>query len=145
MATDTSARLMTTEELLALPENGMDRELVAGELRERPMTMRNRHHSEVEASIAMVLGVCLRTRPQPRGKVVSGEAGFRLARDPDTSVGIDVAYVSAEVTSRSPDTPFFEGAPVLAVEVLSPSDRTEDIDEKVNLYLNLGVAVVWVV
>ena len=43
----TASSLMTTEELLALPEDGTDRWLIAGELRERPMTKRNRFHSRV--------------------------------------------------------------------------------------------------
>ena len=33
---------MTIEEMLALPDNGYDRELIRGELREEPMTRRNR-------------------------------------------------------------------------------------------------------
>jgi len=77
--------------------------------------------------------------------IVSGEAGFRLRRDPDSTVGIDVAYVSAEVAARELDAAYFEGPPVLAVEILSPSDKQEEIDEKVELYLETGVAIVWVV
>ena len=60
-------------------------------------------------------------------------------------MGIDVAFVSAEVAANEPDAPYFEGAPVLAVEILSPSDKQEEIDEKVELYLETGVAIVWVV
>ena len=36
----TVSSLMTTEELLALPDDGIDRWLIAGELRERPMTLK---------------------------------------------------------------------------------------------------------
>src|SRR5262249_21298831 len=88
----------------------------------------------------------LRSRPELGGQVVGGETGFRLSRDPDTSVGIDVAYVPAEIVTRTPDSSrFFMGPPILAVEILSPSDVQEDIDEKVALYLNLGVAIVGVI
>ena len=38
-----------------------------------------------------------------------------------------------------------EGIPVLAVEMISPSDTQEDINEKTELYLTCGVAVVWIV
>jgi len=141
----TAPATMTTEELLALPDHGTDRELIRGELRDKPMTMRNRHHSGIEPLVAYHLIHWLTGRPEPRGRVVSGEAGFRLRRNPDTSVGIDVAYVSAEVIAATPATSaFFEGPPVLAVEILSPSDTQEDIDDKVALYLELGVAIVWV-
>jgi Uma2 family endonuclease len=135
---------MTLEVMLAMPDNGMDRELIRGELREKPSMLRNRRQGCAEARIATALGTWLEDQTTPRGEVVSGDAGFRLQRNPDTGVGIDVAYVSAEVAAKSPDAAFFEGAPILAVEILSPSDTQQDIDEKVSLYLELGVAIVWV-
>src|SRR5690349_20342695 len=90
---------LTTEDLLALPENGTDRELIRGELREKPVTRRNRRHSRTMVRIGYLLERWLQRQPEPRGEVVCGEAGFRLLRNPDTTVGIDVAYVSAEVAS----------------------------------------------
>ena len=145
MSTVISTPPMTTEEMLALPEDGVDRELIRGQLREKPMTAHDRWHSRAESRIGTELETWRWARPEPRGEVVSGEAGFRLSRDPDSTVGIDVAYVSAEVAAREPDAAYFEGPPVLAVEILSPSDTLEDIDEKVELYLEMGVAIVWVV
>ena len=65
--------------------------------------------------------------------MVSGEAGFVLRQNPPSGVGIDIAYVSAEVAARQPDAAYFDGPPVLAVEILSPSDTQESIDEKVTL------------
>lgn len=135
---------LTVEEFLALPETGTDRELISGQLRERPMTVRNRHHSRIVTRISRLLDVWLDDQPDPRGQIVSGEAGFRLA--PDSLVGIDVAYVSAEVVAQTPaSASVFLGPPVLAVEVLSPSDKQEEITEKIDLYLKTGVALVWVV
>ncbi len=138
-------RTMTTEELESLPEDGIDRELIRGQLREKPMTRRDRWHSSAEVRISHILQSWLASQPKPLGLVVAGEAGFRLRRNPDSTVGIDVAIVSAEVAANEPDAPYFEGAPVLAVEILSPSDKQEEIDEKVELYLETGVAIVWVV
>jgi Uma2 family endonuclease len=140
-----SASPVTMEALFSMPENGMDRELIRGELREKPMTMRNRRHSNVKAKITTALQVWLQGLNEPRGEIVSGEAGFRLKRNPDTGVGIDVAYVGADVCATNPDAAFFEGVPILAVEILSPSGTQQQIDEKVTLYLEFGVAIVWVV
>ncbi|HEX8201387.1 MAG TPA: Uma2 family endonuclease [Isosphaeraceae bacterium] len=138
--------VMTLEQMHALPDDGTQRELIRGQLRERPMTKRNRWHSRVETRIAKMLDNWLDTQPEPRGQIVSGEAGFRLSVNPDSGVGIDVAYVSAEVAAATPEkAAYFEGPPVLAVEILSPSDRQEEIDEKVALYLETGVLLVWVV
>ena len=107
--------------------------------------MRDHHHSRTETRIARFLDSWLDTQPLPRGQIVSGEAGFRLSRQPETLVGIDVAYVSAEVVKSTPaKTPFFEGPPILAVEILSPSDAHEDVVTKVSVYLESGT-VVWVV
>ncbi len=139
-----AAPLMSTEELLALPENGTDRWLIRGQLRERPMTVRNRWHSRATARVAKFLDNWLDQQPEPRGSVLSGEVGCRLQRDPDTTVGVDVAYVSAEVASRQGDeTSLIDGVPILAVEILSPSDTQEDLHEKVNAYLQAGVQIVW--
>lgn len=138
--------LMTTEEMLALPENGNDRDLVRGELREKPMTRRNQWHSSVESRIVHLLSRWLESLPPAGSRVASGEAGFRLSRNPDTTVGVDVAYVPAEVVAKTPkSSAFFEGAPVLAVEILSPSDKQEEIAEKVELYKETGVALIWIV
>src|SRR5438128_12667626 len=90
--------LMTTEEFLALPDDEeVERELICGQLREEPMTRRNPRHSGTEANLVYLLKSWLKPRPMPKGRLFSGEAGFRLKRDPDTTVGIDVAYISAEL------------------------------------------------
>ena len=76
--------------------------------------------------------------------VVSGEAGFRLGRNPDFTVGIDVAYLSPELTAATPEKTFLiDGPPVLAVEILSPSDRVDDVAEKMEGYLQAGVKLAW--
>ena len=110
------------------------------------MTRRNRRHSKTEAVIGRLLGDWLRNQPEPRGEILSGEAGFRIRQNPDTTVGIDVAYISAQLAQSTPDDAFvIDGAPVLAVEILSPSDKQEDILEKVRDYLDAGVPLVWIV
>jgi Uma2 family endonuclease len=137
---------MTTEELLALPDDGMERWLIAGALRERPMTVRNRFHSRALICVGTELELCLRQQPAPRGQVLGGEAGVRLSRDPDTTVGIDLVYVSAEVVVRQTDeTMLIDGVPTLAVEILLPDDTIEEIHEKITVYLSAGVPFVWVV
>ena len=144
MSTASHPQLLTLEELDALP-GGQDRDLIRGQIRERVMTRRNRLYCRIESQLVMFLGIWLKSQPAPRGQIVSGEAGFRLRRDPDTGVGIDVAYISAELAAHEPSSPYFEGPPILAVEILSPSDKQEEIDEKIELYLACGVQVVWIV
>jgi Uma2 family endonuclease len=133
----------SADDLIAMPDDDVRREIIRGELREAPMTRRNKIHGRVEATIAKLLGNWCDQTPEPRGEVVSGEAGFRIRRDPETFVGIDVAYVSPElIAADDPTRPYYDGPPVLAVEVLSPSDTHGAIVEKVRAYLDAGV-VVW--
>ncbi len=147
MSTSTVAEVeMTTEDLLALPANGVDRWLIQGRLRERSMTIRNRWHSRIMTRVARFLDVWLDQQPAPRGSVLCGEAGVRLRRAPDTTVGIDVVYVSAEVAAaQTAATTLIEGVPVLAVEILSPNDTQVEINEKIDGYLEAGVRLVWVI
>ena len=145
MSTALISQSLTLEDVDALPTDGKDRDLIRGEFRERTTTRRNRWHSRIEGRIVQFLNNWLDTQPVPLGQIVSGEAGFRLQRNPETGVGIDIAYVSAELAAHKPSSPYFEGAPILAVEILSPSDKQEEIDEKVELYLACGVHVVWIV
>jgi Uma2 family endonuclease len=138
--------LLTTEELLALPDDGVERWLIHGQLREKPMTVRNRQHSLIMARLTTLLTVWRDGQPEPRGQVLCGEAGCRLRRNPDSTVGIDVVYVSADVAAReSGETSLIDGPPVLAVEILSPKDTQEELHEKVKDYLSAGVRAVWVV
>ena len=145
MSTAELTRPMTAEDLMDCPDDGIERDLIRGELRERPITRRDPEHSGVESTIAYFLKDWLRRNPEVGGKVHSGEAGFRLRRDPDTFVGIDVAYVSPQqVVARDRSLKFYDGPPVLAVEILSPSDQHGDVSEKVRLYLEVGT-IAWVI
>ena len=138
--------LMTTEQLLALPDDGKERWLIRGELREKEMTRRNRGHSRTEGKIAYLLRRWMESQPEPRGEVLVGEAGVRLRRNPDTTVGVEVAYVSAQTADADPhEERFLDGIPVLVVEILSPSDSEEEINEKLRSYIDAGVKFAWVV
>jgi Uma2 family endonuclease len=120
--------------------------LFAASFASGPRPDATRLHARVEARIVSLLDRWLAVQREPRGEILSGEAGCILRRDPDSTVGIDVAFISVEMAARqSDDTLLIDGPPVLAVEILSPSDRQDDIDEKVAEYLNAGVALVGVV
>ena len=71
--------LMTAEEFLALPDDGVERWLIRGQLREkRPetieMTYSNSTHSWIEANIVYWLKQWQRQQAPPRGRVLCGEA-----------------------------------------------------------------------
>lgn len=82
------------------------------------------------------------------GEVLVGDVGFvlRLPADPERVRGPDVAFVSNDrlPQGRLPEG-FIEGAPDLAVEVLSPGENPLDVQQKVRDWLEGGARLVWVV
>jgi Uma2 family endonuclease len=137
--------MMTTEEFLALPEDGKRRMLIRGRLWETPMTQHNRRHSRTEGNVTYFPRHWLEQQPEPRGEVLSGEVGFRLRQEPDTTVGIDVAYISAQVAAaNSDDVKLIDAVPILAVEILPPSNLWQDVTDKIREYLEAGVLLLWV-
>jgi Uma2 family endonuclease len=73
---------------------------------------------------------------------------FRLPLERDRRRRPDVAFVSFTrwAKGRVPENDnAWEVAPDLAVEVVSPTDRAEDVMEKVLEYFQAGVELVWII
>jgi Uma2 family endonuclease len=133
---------MTAAELAELPYDGYRYELMRGEL------IRMSPSAYLPGAVAgrmlgFLWGFVL---PRRLGDVGSAEAGFRLGRDPDTVRAPDVWFVRAgRVPTGDAATQFFEGAPDIAVEILSPSDRYVDVMTKVREHLDAGTTLVWAI
>jgi Uma2 family endonuclease len=154
MSATATDRLMTTEELLSLPDDGMERWLINGVLHEKypkvnngqPMTVHGCLHAQTLANVGIELRRWLERQPEPRGEVLAGEVGVRLQRDPDTTVGIDVVYIGAELAKAPLDeTSLVDGIPILAAEIVAASDIQEDIHDKIKTYLDADIPIVWIV
>ena len=135
----TVSTLMTADELLQLPGEGSRYELVRGELKK--MSPSGARHGRVAAQI--IGSLMLHVKRNKLGAVYAADAGFRIARNPDTVRAPDAAFVRAE---RVIDTPgFFEGPPDAVFEVVSPSDSYTEVDEKTVEWLRAGARVVVIV
>jgi Uma2 family endonuclease len=134
---------VTAAELLALPTGmGKRYELVLGEL--RVMSPAGWRHGSVVGTMHTILGAFI--RKHDLGMIFGAETGFRLAIDPDTVRAPDVAFIAKEnLPAQLPADSFWPGAPDIAVEVLSPGDRTVEVDEKIEAWLDAGTRAVWVV
>jgi Uma2 family endonuclease len=150
MATDTATRPITAEEFLEIEAAaGEDAhlELINGQVREYPghMTSRSPWHSSAIAHSSQRLANWLENQTDREGEVVAGEARCRISRDPDQVVGIDVAYFedTPVVEVRGSDK-YYDGPPVVAIEVLSGSDTHDDVIERIRTFLDAGVRQVWV-
>lgn len=146
MAAAIRNRLMSAGEFLSIPQDGMDRELIDGRLRERPHVYRDRFQSPVTACLSCLLKNWNDTQSEPRGTFFGGDVGCRLFGDADSVVGIDIAFWTAEqLDAQSDDDEFLNGPPKFAIEILSPSDTCEYVAEKLALYLHQDVELVWIV
>ncbi len=135
----TTASLMTAEQLLARSGDGRA-ELVRGELVE--LTPVKILHGKLVARLLAWLVVFLENHPL--GSATT-EVGVVLARNPDLVYAPDVLFVSREQDRAADPERFFEGAPDLAVEVLSPDDRAGKVQERIRNYLAYGSRLVWIV
>ncbi len=134
--------LVTAEQLARMSIQGPC-ELVEGRIvRSTPA---GRDPGLVSSRIHSLLDAHLRAHDL--GRVLSAETGFRVRRDPDTVRAPDVAFVSRATLerARAARETFFPTAPDLAVEVLSPDDSMQDVEDKVRDYLAASGKLVWVV
>lgn len=135
--------LVTADELLALPTGmGKRYELVLGEI--RVMSPTGWQHGNVVSNLHEILAWFV--KQHDLGMMFGAETGFRLARDPDTVRAPDIAFIAKQsLPAEMPREAFWPGAPDLAVEVLSPDDRTGEVDEKIEAWLAAGTTAVWIV
>jgi Uma2 family endonuclease len=129
---------LKAEEFFALPlERG---ELVDGEVHEE-MPPKPEH-----GRIAGEVFFCIRLWLEETGLGVAGvEGGFILRRDPDRVRSPDVWFLSHGRLKEVAREGFYEGAPDLAVEVVSPGEEAEAVLAKVLDYLGAGARAVWLV
>jgi Uma2 family endonuclease len=116
-------------------------ELVRGEI--VPMSPAGIGHSRVTTNAAAILDA--HCRPRQLGRVLSGDAGFVVARRPDTVRAADVAFVSyARLPKGSPEDGFSREPAELVIEVLSKDTSWEEMETKAAEYHTFGVDLVWV-
>ena len=133
---------MTAEDLLQLADDGLRHELIKGELTSMPPS--GSEHGNETIWIGRIVSTYI--LDQDLGFSFGAEAGFIIGRNPDTVRAPDFAFVRKDrVPGGRLPKGFFPGAPDLAVEVLSPSDRAVEVEDKIEEWLDAGTRQVWVV
>ena len=139
----TEVKLMTADEMLAMPDDGFVYELIKGDLIQVSPPP-GHEHGLVVMNIAGPLYQFVKT--QKLGQVYAAETGYLLEQDPDTVRAADVSFLRRErIESAGRVKGYWVGAPDLAVEVISPSDTVRRIEGKVAEWLEFGARLVWVV
>lgn len=139
----TNARI-TAQDLLRLSGDDVRRELVNGRVIEMPP--HGFAHGEIAGRIWRRLVEYVER--VGGGRVAVGDVGFVLSvpGDPERVRGPDVAFISqGRLSGIESLDGFVVGAPDLAVEVLSPSEGSLDVQQKVRDYLDAGTKLVWLV
>lgn len=134
-------KLYTAEEFYTFverPENLDHRwELIEGIIVEMPPS--SPKNSKLAARFVRHLGNFV--DEHDLGHVLGADGGYTLS--PHNVRIPDVSFISKE---RAPSLPkHFDIAPELAVEVISPSESPRSVLDKIGLYLNSGVIIVWAV
>jgi Uma2 family endonuclease len=140
-AVATEARRYTPEDLLAMPD-GKSYELVNGQLVERNMGAES---SRVGTRLCSRLD--LFCEEHDLGSVWGADNGYQcfphargLVRRPDVSF-VKKGRLPGDVSPKG----WVRIAPDLAVEVVSPNDTAEELEEKLDDYDKAGVRLLWVI
>jgi len=137
----TRAKVWTDEEFMALPDDGNCYEIVNGELV-------NVGNSGMEhGNIGIFLGGLIEifVRQHRLGVTCDSSTAFKLKAGNKRSP--DVSFVGKERLIGLTRLPkgFFEGAPDLAVEIISPGNTFEEIHTKIEEYFESGTKLLWVI
>jgi Uma2 family endonuclease len=132
----------TLQEYEQLPsQDGFRDELVRGRLVRAPQP--GEAHAAVQARLCVIL---VDHVDRYDLGVVLGPAGFVLQQEPPTVRGPDLSFLTrAGMGPGWPQRRFRHGAPDLAVEIVSPGNRTSELTAKVIDYFRAGCRQVWVV
>ena len=125
---------MTDEEFMRMPETGNKWELVDGEPKEVPTGWKH------DAVVAHIIGL-LHTFARGLGILAGSQAGFRMAASNIRSP--DVSFTRRERAPGGPTEGFWDEAPDLCIEVISPSEERADMERKLREYFVSGAQVVW--
>jgi Uma2 family endonuclease len=136
-----STIMYTVEQYAQLPDDGYRAELVRGMLVREPQPAYG--HGRVQAELIHRIKLFLEQSNLPL--VCVGPVGSILARNPDTVRGPDAAVIRGERLPPGNRVGFLDGAPDLAIEIVSPSNTAAQIREKVTDYLAAGATCVWVI
>ena len=136
-----ATKTWTDEAFMALPDDGHHYEIINGEL----IDMGNSgalHGYVCSLALAALAGYIL---PKKLGVILDSSTAFKMKNGNKRSP--DIAFFAKERLQGMGVLPsgYLEGAPDLAVEVLSPGNTVEEIEDKLTEYFENGSRLVWVI
>ena len=136
-------KVWTEAEIQALPDDGYIHEVVNSELVMSPKN--NFEHERIGMRLSTALEVF--NQSHRLGAVLGSSFGCwmhnRNCRAPDISFIPKARLLSLGFTPST--RKFFPGAPDLAVEILSPSNRRPEIDDRLKDFFASGTQICWII
>ncbi len=134
-------KIWTDEEFMQIPDDGNRYEIINGEL----IIMGNSgaKHGHVCSTLMILLGGYV--REQKLGVMFDSSTAFKMKAGNKRSP--DISFVSKERLQGLEELPdgFLEGAPNLAIEILSPGNTFSEIHDKLVEYFDNGTNLAWVI
>lgn len=127
----------TVQDLLNLPEDGYRYEMIGGVIIRMPPPQEE--HGQISSLVNEVLAPYCRAQKM-RSKLVA-DIGYLLV-GADTVLAPDVSIMQQP---RAPGETYATVAPLLAVEIASPSQSRPYLQDKAEAFLEAGTRMVWVI
>ena len=137
----TDKKVWTDEEFMALPKDGHRYEIVNGEL----VDMGNSGALHGYICSLLVAALASDVLPKKLGVILDSSTAFKMKNGDRRSP--DISFFAKERLQGMTELPtgFLDGAPDLAIEVLSPGNTVEEIHDKLVEYFENGTRLAWIV
>ena len=131
-------KLLTAEDLLRLSGQGVKGELIRGVLCETVSV--GEEHGHIAGIFITYLN--LHIRPQRLGRTGGTDVGVMVGRNPDTVREPDVYFISSErLPLELRVQGYLEVVPEIVVEIISPNDTQQSVNDKTTMWLAHGVSM----
>lgn len=98
-------------------------------------------HGATTSNLTVFLGIHI--NKHKLGTMTAAETGYRLGDN--TVIAPDIAFIRADRVPKDPVEGYLSLAPDLAVEVMSPSNNASEMSRKIDLLMQHGTQVIWIV
>ena len=129
----------TIDDLAHFPDDGKLREIIDGQVVEWDVT--NIDHGFFAGVLARIIGnFVLQHR---LGMVTTNDALVRILGSASHARGADIAFFSRRRIPKDRRVGATTTTPDFVIEILSPTDRAVDVQEKIHDWLRSGVRLLW--
>ena len=133
-------RLYTAQDLADMPDDGKVYELHNGVLIE----VAGSKYRQSQLAVWLAHLILSFIEQQNLGGEMTGADGTAVLNEFNTRIP-DVSYISAERVKMQDKDSYLQGAPDLAIEVVSPSNSDLEMQQRAAEYLLAGALLVWIV